>query len=648
MNNAAQSARQADMAARQSGMAEGMIDPPCADHNSACRRRHSLPNGADVQSDGSVVFRLWAPSRERVSIEIDGDQPRSMTARGEGWFEFASSAAKPGTRYRFVLPDGTRVPDPASRFQPEDVSGASEVIDPQAYLWRDSTWQGRPWPEAVLYELHVGTFTDAGTFLAAIEKLDHLVTLGVTGIELMPVADFPGRRGWGYDGVLLYAPDSTYGRPEDLKALVDAAHARGIMVLLDVVYNHFGPDGNYLSAYAANFFTERHQTPWGAAVNYDGENCRPVRDFIIHNALYWLEEFHLDGLRLDAVHAIVDDSDRHLLEELAETVRHCIRDRPVHLILENEANEASLLEPLNDRRPRWFNAQWNDDIHHVLHAAATGENSGYYGEYLGDTHKLGRALAQGFAFQGEMMHYRGSPRGTPSGHLPPTAFVAFMQNHDQIGNRAFGERMGTMAPAEAVRAIAAVYLLLPQIPMLFMGEEWGTHRPFTFFCDFHGELAEAIRLGRQNEFSRFPAFQSAEQRALIPDPQDLGTFLAARLDWREMDLAAHAAWLAWYRRILAVRRESIVPLLSSEILSGGSYDVLGAGMVVARWAAGARTLTLRANLTDRAAGPDTSGAMIDEPGTTLWQEGTWHSGGVTPWAVRWSVEPGAPQGAPSK
>lgn len=559
--------------------------------------------------------------------------PAAMSAQGDGWFQLVSVAAKAGTRYRFVLPDGLRVPDPASRFQPDDIAGPSEVIDPTAYRWQNTDWKGRPWHEAVLYELHVGSFTEPGTFRAAIGRLDHLAELGVTAIELMPIADFPGAHNWGYDGVLLYAPDSSYGRPEDLKALVDAAHARGIMVLLDVVYNHFGPEGNYLSAYAKTFFTDRHHTPWGAAVNYDGKHSRQVRDFIIQNALYWIEEFHFDGLRLDAVHAILDESDQHLLEELAETLRNRCGNRPVHLILENEENDADLLTRLEPGRPRWFTAQWNDDVHHVLHTAASGEGSGYYGDYLGDTHKLGRALAEGFAFQGEIMPYRGEPRGAPSRHLPPTAFVAFIQNHDQIGNRALGDRIGVIAPAEAVRAVASVYLLLPQIPMLFMGEEWGTRRPFPFFCDFHGELAEAVRVGRRQEFSRFPEFQSPEKQASIPNPQAPETFQSSKLDWYELDLPEHAGWLGWYRQILTVRRQLIVPLLP-EITGGASYQVLGGGTVQVQWTAGAAGLVLQANLSDRVCGLQTGSA-----GSVIWQEGECGPGHLGPWAVRWTIKP---------
>ena len=525
--------------------------------------------------------------------------------------------------------------NPASRFQPQDVHGPSEVIDPSSYAWNDSAWSGRPWTEAVIYEMHVGAFTTKGTFRAALEKLDHLAQLGVTAIEIMPVADFRGTRNWGYDGVLPYAPDSSYGRPEDLKALVEAAHERGLMVLLDVVYNHFGPDGNYLSSYAPQFFTERHKTPWGAAINYDGKHSDPVREFIIQNALYWVSEFHMDGLRLDAVHAIIDDSPRHLLDELSERVR-LQGERHVHLLLENEENQASKLSREVNGTPRYYTAQWNDDVHHVLHVAATREDKGYYAEYLGDTDKLGRALAQGFAYQGEMMDYRGSPRGEPSAHLPPTAFVTFMQNHDQIGNRAFGERIGALAHPDAVRAIGAVYLLLPQVPMLFMGEEWGAVQPFPFFCDFDGDLAEAVRKGRREEFAKFPEFQDEAARARIPDPQAEATFLSAKLHWDDLLTMPHAEWLDWYRRVLATRREVLVPLLPGIGGYAARHAVIGEGAIVVRWWLGdGKKLTLAANLS----GSPQAG-FPSSRGRVFWQQGdVAPDGSFGPWSVRWYIEP---------
>jgi len=592
-----------------------------------------MPFGAEFQPGGGVRFSLWAPNHERVAVKLNEADALPMQRDTDGWHRLTSNRAGPGSRYRFVLPDGFAVPDPASRHQPADVHGPSEVIDPLDYAWRDHDWHGRPWHAAVIYELHLGTFTHAGTFLSAIERLEHLVQLGVTALELMPVADFPGRRNWGYDGVLPFAPDASYGRPEHLKALVDAAHARGLMVMLDVVYNHFGPEGNYLSRYAPQFFNARHHTPWGAAINFDADDSRTVREFFIHNALYWLEEFHLDGLRLDAVHAIVDDSPVHILEELAARVRHAALPRSAHLILENERNQARWLRRDARGNALHYDAQWNDDAHHVLHVAASGEAEGYYADYLGDTERLGRALAQGFAFQGEMMPYRGAARGESSGHLPPSAFVAFLQNHDQIGNRALGERLSALVPPAALRAVTALYLLLPQIPMLFMGEEWHSRRPFQFFCDFSGELGEAVRDGRRQEFARFAAFRDPAQRESIPDPLAEQTFERSKLDWEQLAEPAHAATLRWYRDLLSARRRHVVPLLPS-LSRAGEFSIVGDRALVVRWrSAGGAELTLMANLAARA-----SPGFPAEQGSLLWQEGRVGADGTfSPWSLRWTL-----------
>jgi maltooligosyltrehalose trehalohydrolase len=594
--------------------------------------------GPTLLENGAVRFVVWAPAAKSVELALEGHAHSLPLERREaGWHELTTGDAHVGSKYRFLLPDGTLVPDPASRFQPDDVHGPSEVIDPRSYAWGDTEWKSRTWPEAVVYELHVGTFTEAGTFRAAIEKLDYLAELGVTAIELMPIADFAGRRNWGYDGVLLYAPDSSYGHPNDLKALVDAAHARGLMVFLDVVYNHFGPDGNYLVIYAPQIVTDRHKTPWGDAVNYDGEGSEVVREFVIRNAMYWIEEFHFDGLRLDAVHAIKDDSPRHLLQELADRVRAAAPHKQVHLILENEDNQVHRLRRDASGAPIEFTAQWNDDMHHVLHTAATLESKGYYREYVEDTEKLGRALAEGFAFQGEVMECRGCERGEPSAELPATAFVAFMQNHDQIGNRAFGERINAIASAEAVHAIASIYLLLPQIPMLFMGEEWGSSQPFPFFCDFAGELGNLVREGRREEFKNFPEFDDPEKRLRIPDPQAEETFLSGKLDWAQLHQEVHSDWLAWYKRILVARRGHIQPLLQNIGGFAGQYKVLQTGAVTVRWRVDdQRTLVLQANLSDNSVG-----GFEALPGQLIWKEGPERSGDVMrPWSVVWSLQEG--------
>jgi malto-oligosyltrehalose trehalohydrolase len=601
----------------------------------ATHRVHAMPFGTRIGRDGAVRFRVWAPTHASITLEIEG-ATLALERDPAGWHEIVTGAAAPGSRYRFVLPDGLRVPDPASRHQPEDVHGPSELIDPASYPWREGGWRGRPWQEAVLYELHVGTFTPGGTFRSAIERLDHLASLGVTALQIMPVGAFPGRRNWGYDGVLPYAPDAAYGRPEDFKALIEAAHARGLMVLLDVVYNHFGPDGNYLHALAPPFFTDRHSTPWGPAIDFDGPNSSTVREFFIHNALYWLIEYHIDGLRFDAVHAIHDDSATHILDELAARVRTALPDRHIHLVLENEANDARLLARGASGRPRRYTAQWNDDVHHVLHVAATGEDAGYYADYRGDTAKLARALAEGFAFQGEVMAYRGHPRGTPSAHLPADAFIAFLQNHDQIGNRAFGERLSSLADAEAARACSAVLLLLPQIPMLFMGEEWGACQPFLFFCDFGDALADAVREGRRAEFARFPEFREAESRARIPDPLAETTVAASTLRWQDAEAGPHAAILDWHRRALALRHAEIVPRLP-RIRCGGASRIIGEGAVSVTWCLeGGGALALDANLSPRPVG-----AFPAPHGRILWHEGPQPAGsGFAPWSVRWSLDDG--------
>ena len=594
------------------------------------RRHHAMPFGTQVSESG-VLFRIWASKCKSMGLKITGrEAPLPLDCLDDGWHELLVPQTGVGTRYKFVLPDGLEVPDPASRFQPEDVHGPSQVVDPREYAWEDINWKGRPWEESVIYELHVGTFTLEGTFNAATERLNYLRELGISVIEVMPVADFPGERNWGYDGVLLFAPDSTYGRPEDFKAFVDAAHQCGISIILDVVYNHFGPDGNYLPSYS-HFFTERHHTPWGAAINYDAEGSQIVRSFIVNNAVYWIREFNLDGLRLDAVHAIADDSPRHILEEIARSVREWGKGRHIHLILENEENQASRLARDAKGDPIEFTAQWNDDVHHVLHTAATGEGSGYYQDYVGDTAKLGRSLAEGFAFQGELMPYRGHPRGEPSHGLPPTAFVSFIQNHDQIGNRAFGDRLNKISSPEAVRAVAAIYLLAPQIPMLFMGEEWAASQPFAFFCDFNSDLAAAVRDGRRSEFAKFPEFQDPKQRERIPDPTDRSTFETSKLDWKEALEGAHAEQLEWYRRLLTLRRNEIAGRLRGIGGNSSRFKVLGEAAVEVSWTlADQSELVLLANLK-----PSSHVGVGCPAGRLLLLEGVMRGDELGPWTVAW-------------
>jgi len=566
--------------------------------------RHDMPFGAEPRADGSTRFRLWAPGAASVELELSGSAGQARLAMrrdAAGWHELVTRAAA-GTRYRFVVGDGLLVPDPASRCNPDDVHGASEVVDPNAYRWRYD-WRGRPWHEAVVYELHVGTFTPEGTFAAAAARLPALAALGITAVELMPVADFPGARNWGYDGVLPFAPDSSYGRPDELKALIDAAHGHGLMVLLDVVYNHFGPEGNYLHAYCPAFFNPKHQTPWGAAINFDGERARTVRDFFIHNALYWIEEYRFDGLRLDAIHAIRDDSTPHIVTEIAQALHAGPgRERQVHLVLENDANQSRFLERDAGGRPRAATAQWNDDVHHALHVPLTGEADGYYADYAdAPLERLGRGLAEGFVYQGDASAFRGGePRGEPSAQLPPTAFISFLQTHDQVGNRAFGERLHALSDRAHERAAVAALLLSPHIPMLFMGEEWAASTPFQFFCDFGPELAEAVTRGRREEFGRFAAFADPAVRARIPDPNAPTTFQASKLNWAECEASPHRERLALVRELLALRSQQIVPQLAGA-RSGGRFEIANGVVCVAWPLAAGTTLHLALNLSEREA-----------------------------------------------
>jgi maltooligosyltrehalose trehalohydrolase len=402
--------------------------------------------------------------------------------------------------------------------------------------------------------------------------------------------------------VLLFAPDAAYGRPEDLKGLIDACHERGLCVFLDVVYNHFGPDGNYLPTYAPDFFTERHKTPWGAAVNFDGRKSRPVRDFYIHNALYWLEEYRFDGLRFDAVHAILDDSRPDIVTEIAETIRRTVTDRPVHLILENDKNQAGYLGRDSDGQPRLHTAQWNDDVHHVLRVLTSGQRGGYYADYADrPAARLGRALAEGFVYQGNPSAHRdGAIRGEPSGHLPPPAFISFIQNHDQTGNDAFGSRLSKLASPGAIRAAVATYLLMPQIPMLFQGEEWGAEQPFAFFCDFdNAELAEAVRTGRRAEFAKFPEFADPTMHERTPDPTADETYTMSILDWSVPARSPHHKWLAFYQQLIALRSREIAPRLPGARGQSGRFRIVGNNTLLVEWRLGdGSVLTLLANYHD--------------------------------------------------
>lgn len=569
------------------------------------RWAHEMPFGARAAAGGGIRFSLWAPGLDRVTLELGVEpekSPHPMEKEASGLHSVTVPRAKAGDLYRFLLPNGLRVPDPASRFNPRDVHGPSQVIDPNAYSWRNPSWKGRPWEETVLYELHVGAFTPEGTFAAAKERLPELAHLGITVVELMPVADFPGLRNWGYDGVLPFAPDASYGTPDDLKALVDAAHGLGLAMMLDVVYNHFGPEGNYLHAYCPEFFNPAHPTPWGSAINFDGPDSSTVRSFFVHNALYWVEEFRFDGLRLDAIHAIRDDSARPIVREIQEALQGGPGlERHVHLALENDANQSSLLDVGRAGASRTRTAQWNDDFHHAAHVLITGETDGYYEDYAAaPLESFGRALAEGFVYQGQASPFRnGEPRGEPTTHLPSTAFISFLQTHDQVGNRAFGERLHTLADPVLLRAARTCLLLSPHIPMIFMGEEFLAATPFQFFCDFGPDLADAVARGRREEFKRFAAFSDEAARARIPDPSDAATFMASKLRWAEKTDPPRAACLTEIRELLSIRTAHVTPHLRNQ--EGAGRFECNRGVLRVTWRLGAGRLHLVANFGDHLA-----------------------------------------------
>ena len=529
-------------------------------------------------------------------LEIEGAEPVALAAQENGLF-VAEAQAAPGARYRFRLDDGLTVPDPASRAQSGGVHGWSVLVDPESYPWRNPDWRGRPWEETVLQELHVATL---GGFAGVTQHLQRIAALGVTAIELMPIGAFSGTRNWGYDGVLPFATAESYGTPDELRALVDTAHGLGLSVFLDVVYNHFGPDGNYLNAYAPGFFHTDVDTPWGGAVAVDEA---PVAAFFRENALMWLEDYRFDGLRFDAVHAIQNPA---FLDRLAQDIREALPGRHIHLVLENEHNEADRLAK------GLYDAQWNDDFHNVLHVLLTGETDAYYTDFADrPAERLARCLAEGFIYQGEASaNQDGKRRGSPSAHLRPGAFVAFLQNHDQVGNRAMGERLTLLTAKDKLRAATALLLLGPQIPLLFMGDESGSETPFLFFTDFHDDLADAVREGRRKEFAKFAAFTDEAARARIPDPNAESTFTASRAE----PGPDAEEWEALYRDLIAIRMDTIVPHLAGAKAIGA--QAIGDKAVSASWRLGdGSTLSIALDL------GDIPGDLPEAPGEVLHREG---------------------------
>ena len=548
--------------------------------------------GAWPTSQGTH-FRVWAPTAKNVQVVLEGagkSAPHPLAKSPNGTFSALVPGVGAGDRYRYLLDGKGSFPDPASRFQPEGVHGPSEVVDATKFGWTDSNWTGIGLDELVIYELHVGTFTPAGTFAAVIDHLQELAALGVTAIELMPVADFSGQRNWGYDGVALFAPARCYGQPDDLRRLVDSAHRAGLAVLLDVVYNHLGPDGNYLAAFSPYYFSKRHRTTWGTGLNLDGEHSEPVRNFFIQNALHWIHEYHLDGLRLDATHALEDKSSRHFLAELSASVHSSLSGRKVLVIAEDHRNLAAMVKP--QAEDGWsLDAVWTDDFHHQIRRLLAGDHESYYRDFTGTMTDLATTIRQGWFYCGQHSINFNAPRGTDPTGIPPRRFVYCLQNHDQVGNRAMGDRLHHQIDPAAFRAATVLLLCSPATPLLFMGQEWAASTPFLFFTDHKKELGRRVTEGRRKEFESFSAFSDPKTRERIPDPQAVPTFQASKLNWAERDEEPHALVYRLYQVLLRFRRTEPA-LVTSET---GCFEVTAineSALLLARHAASGPTVLI--------------------------------------------------------
>jgi len=555
--------------------------------------------GPHFCKDGSTVFRLWAPAESTLALEIDGCRV-SMERQDEGWFAVRLDSQPVGALYAFVLSDGRRVPDPASRFQPLGVNGPSLLCEPDRFEWRQADWCGRPWQEALFYELHVGTFTREGTYNAAIEHLPRLAEIGFTAIELMPIAQFPGRCGWGYDGVFQFAPHNAYGTPDDLRRFVDAAHKLGLMVFLDVVYNHFGPEGNFLPQYAPGFFHSEDPTPWGSRIAFEEP---AVRSYFIGNVLHWLQAYRFDGLRLDAVDQIADAGTPHILRKISDTVHAVFTDRQVHLVVENPSNGGDLLAA-NENGHRLFAADWNDEFHHAMHVAVTGEAEGHYARYKERPwRQVKHTLAEGYLDQGKVT---AGPVLPHSASLPPMAFVHFLQNHDQVGNRALGDRLHASIDPKVHCLLTEILFLSPQIPMVFMGDDHLSDRPFRFFADYNGDLATDIHRNRFKEAENFGGYPAGAGPEDIVDPNDWATFTSSKLDWSNLDAPDRLEWRAFMTRLIEIRRRYIVPLLADARGCAGTVISQTDTELFIDWRLNGGLLQLRANASDepRALGAD--------------------------------------------
>jgi maltooligosyltrehalose trehalohydrolase len=537
-----------------------------------------LPVGAEVHPDGGVHFRVWAPRRKRVEVVLGDGSSHALEPEGKGYFAALVEEARPGTLYRYRVDGGGAFPDPASRFQPEGPHGPSQVVDPDAYPWNDRAWRGVSLKRQVIYELHVGTFTREGTWEAAARELEYLAHTGITVIEMMPVAEFSGGFGWGYDGVDIYAPTHLYGAPDDLRRFVDRAHACGIGVILDVVYNHLGPDGNYLKEFAPDYFSDRYRNEWGEPLNFDGPGSLAVREFFVANAGYWIDEYHMDGLRLDATQQIFDASPVNVMREMTQRVRDAARGRGTLVVAENEPQEVKLVRP-PERGGYGMDALWNDDLHHSARVALTGRNEAYYSDYLGSPQELLSAVKYGYLYQGQRYAWQKKRRGSAGLDVSPCRFVNYIENHDQVANSALGARMHALTSPGRLRAVTALILLAPGTPMLFQGQEFGSTAPFFYFADHEPGLAEAVRKGRWEFLSQFPSISQSSMKDALPDPGARATFERSKLDWEERERHAHV--LALHRDLLRLRREE--PALDCD--AEGSVDgaVLGPEAFVVRF-----------------------------------------------------------------
>lgn len=560
----------------------GPADGRAAETVETARYVRALPIGAEVLPAGGVHFRVWAPQVQQVTIELRDAGPGrpedlELEPEGQGYFSAYSPGVTPGTRYSFRVGEGS-YPDPASRFQPDGPHGPSQIIDPRKFQWTDQAWAGVPREGQVIYEMHIGTFTKEGTWAAAEKELPELKKLGITLIEMMPVAEFPGHFGWGYDGVDLFAPTRLYGTPDELRHFVDQAHRLNLGVILDVVYNHLGPDGNYLTLFSEDYFTDRYANEWGRAINFDGENSGPVREFFLANAAYWIREFHFDGLRLDATQQIFDASDPHILQELCRAVRKAGGRRATYLVSENETQCARLVRP-PERGGYGMDALWNDDFHHSACVALTGRNEAYYSDYRGTPQEFISALKRGFLYQGQWYSWQNKRRGTPAGDLPPEQFVSFLENHDQVANSLRGLRLHQLTSPGKLRALTALLLLAPSTPMLFQGQEFAASAPFLFFADHNPDLARLVLRGRREFLHQFRTIASSEADACLADPGNKETFLRCKLDLTERE--KHSQIYDLHCDLLKLRRED--PVFSRPRAGSLEGAVLGQDAFVLRF-----------------------------------------------------------------